>query len=231
MSDMPTQHDDDGISDDQPTTRLRRRRIPSYGHLKGREGDGSLPTVARPEEFGGRRHHANVILQSIIMTQYNLKQGIKKFDDKGKEAVLIELRQLHDRSVIEPVHKYDLTPAERKAALRYLMVLKEKDGGEIKGRGCANGRPQREHTTKEETSSPKVCTEALMLSCAIDATEGRDVATCDVPGAFMQTEMKGNMHMKLDGVMDEVIVKVDPKKYTKYIIKENGKDVIYVKLE
>jgi hypothetical protein len=68
-----------------------------------------------------------------------LKQGIKKFGDLGKAAVLTELQQLYDRDVMRPVNKYDLTPAERKGALRYLMFLKEKRCGTIKGRGCADG--------------------------------------------------------------------------------------------
>jgi hypothetical protein len=91
--------DDSAYNDNQPTTEprphLRQRRAPSYAHLKGRDGDGSLPTVARPHAFGGGKHQAHIILQSIVMTQYNLKQGIQKFGDKGKEAVMTELQQLH----------------------------------------------------------------------------------------------------------------------------------------
>jgi hypothetical protein len=75
MPKLHHRHDDnsDSDSDDepdnkQPLDRLRRRRTPNYGHLKGRDGDGSLPTVARPHEFGGRKHQSHVILQSIIMT-------------------------------------------------------------------------------------------------------------------------------------------------------------------
>ncbi len=98
------------------------------------------------------------------MTQYNLKQGIKKFGDVGKAAVLVELRQLYDRNVMSPINKYDLTAAERKGALRYLMFLKEKRCGKIKGRGCADGRSQREYMSEEETSSPTVATEALILT-------------------------------------------------------------------
>jgi hypothetical protein len=52
------------------------------------------------------------------MTQYNLKQGIKKFGDKGKEAGLTKLQQLYDRAVMEPVQKYDLAPAERKGSFK-----------------------------------------------------------------------------------------------------------------
>jgi hypothetical protein len=65
--------DDNNNDVDAPLPRLRRNRTPNYGHMKGRDGDGSLPTVARPEEFRGGRHQSHIILQSIIMTQYNLK--------------------------------------------------------------------------------------------------------------------------------------------------------------
>jgi hypothetical protein len=91
------------------------------------------------------------------------------------------------------------------------MFLKEKRCGKIKGRGCANGRSQREYMSKEETSSPTAATEALILTCIINAIEGCDVATCDIPGAFMQSDMKGKVVMKLEGVMAEVIIKIDPK--------------------
>jgi hypothetical protein len=186
-SDSDSDDKSDNDPNDKDLTKLRRNCTRNYGHLKGRDSDGSLTTVARPEEFRGGRHQAHVILQSIIMTQYNLMQGIKKFGYEGKQAVLTELRQLYDRDVMEPVSKYDLTPTERKGALCYLMFLKEKRCGLIKGRGCADGRKQRETMSKEDTSLPTVATESLMLTCIIDAIEGRDVATVDLPGAFMQS--------------------------------------------
>jgi len=49
------------------------------------------------------------------------------------------------------------------------MFLKEKRDGTIKARGCAEGRPHRINPNKEDTSSPTVLTEVMMLSCAIDA--------------------------------------------------------------
>jgi hypothetical protein len=134
-SDNESHNEEDGNT---PLPWLRRNRAHSYGHLKGRAGEGSLPTVARPDEFKGGRHQSHIILQSVILTQYNLKQGINKFGDQGKAAVLTKLRQLYDRDVMDPVNKYNLTRAERKGPLRYLMFLKEKRGGTIKGRGCAD---------------------------------------------------------------------------------------------
>jgi hypothetical protein len=40
---------------------------------------------------------------------------------------------------------------------------------------------------KEDASSPTVATEAVLLSCIINAEEGRDVAVIDIPNAFIQT--------------------------------------------
>jgi hypothetical protein len=36
------------------------------------------------------------------MTQHSVNKGIKKFGDAGVEAVLTEVRQLHNRKVLEP---------------------------------------------------------------------------------------------------------------------------------
>ena len=80
----------------------------------------------------------------------------------------------------------DLTWDIRKQALGYLMFLKRKRSGKMKGRGSANGRPQREYITKEESSSLTVLLYALMGSCVINAMEGRRVITVDIPGAFLQ---------------------------------------------
>jgi hypothetical protein len=100
-----------------------------------------------------------------------------------------ELRQLTVMNVMAGCDPKTLTREQRKKSLKYLMFLKEKRCGRVKGRGCANGRKQRVYKTKADTSSPTVSIEALLLSCMIDALEGRDVATCNIPGAFMQADI------------------------------------------
>jgi hypothetical protein len=67
------------------------------------------------------------------------------------------------------------------------MFLKEKRDGSLKGRTVAGGNNQRDYISKEDASSPTVATEAVLLSCIIDAEEGRDVAVIDIPNAFIQT--------------------------------------------
>ena len=109
------------------------------------------------------------------------------------------------------------------------MFLKQKRCGRIKGRGCADGRKQRLWKNKDETSSPTISVEALFITCLIDAKEGRDIATCDVPGAFMHADIDEVVHLRLDGEIADLLLKVDPS-YSKYAIKERGKTVIFTEL-
>ena len=168
--------------------------------------------------------------EETIFTQYNVRQGIKRFGQSGIDAIHKEMEQLHDMEVIDPILASNLTTKEKQAALAYLMFLKEKRDGQIKGRGCADGRKQRAYMSKEDTSSPTVMTESVMISCTIDAKERRDVATVDIPGAFMQAFMNEFVVVKLEGPLAKLLEKVKPELYTKFVTVENGKPVIYVRL-
>ena len=180
----------------------------------------------RPRDY----NHLHATLASTVMTQHSMKKGIKLFGEAGVEAVLQELKQLQDRKVLEPRSATNLSQSEKKAALQYLMFLKQKRSGKIKGRGCADGRKQREHTNKEDASSPTVAIESVLLSCTIDAKEGRDVATVNIPGAFMRADMDQVVHLKMQGQMAELLVKLNPKLYRKHVQTEGGKTVLHVEL-
>jgi hypothetical protein len=170
-------------------------------------------------------------LEHTMMTQFSIKRGIKEFGDAGVDAVLSELQQLHDRKVLQPTMANELTREEKRAALHYLMFLKKKRSGQIEGRECTDGRKQSLHTNKEDASSPTVAIEAVMLSCVIDAHERRNAATVDIPGAFMQADMDELVHMRLDGKMAELLMRVDPELYQPYVVYKNGKPVLYVVLK
>jgi Reverse transcriptase (RNA-dependent DNA polymerase) len=111
------------------------------------------------------------------------------------------------------------------------MFLKQKRNGTINGLGCADGQKQHEYTAKEDASSPTVAIEPVMLTSVIDTKENRDIETVDIPGAFMQADMDDIVHMKLEGKMAELLVKVDPKMYRKYVQTEKGKTELYVELK
>ena len=131
--------------------------------------------------------------------QMSLKAGLRAFGDDGAKAVQKEMKQLHHREVMIPVHKKNLTYEQRKEALAYLMFLKRKRCGKIKGRGCADGRKQRAYIAKEDLTAPTVSTEAVFLTAVIDALENRDIAVLDVPGAFMQANIDELVHVRFTG--------------------------------
>ena len=71
--------------------------------------------------------------------QMSLKAGLHTFGTDGMKAVEKEMKQLHHREVMIPVHKKSLTHEQRnKDALAYLMFLKWKCCRKIKGRGCVD---------------------------------------------------------------------------------------------
>jgi hypothetical protein len=84
--------------------------------------------------------------------------------------------------------------------------------------------------TKEESSSPTVAIESLMLSCIIDAKEHRDVATVDIPGAFMHTDMDEDIYMKIDGKMAELLSEINAS-YRSHVTVEHGKKCLNVRLK
>ena len=57
-----------------------------------------------------------------------------------------------------------------------------------------------------------------MLLCMIDTMEGQEVATADIPWAFLQNDYgKGDIHIKLEGDMATLLEEID-QEYYKYFI-------------
>ena len=175
--------------------------------------------------------HLHATLDHFSLTQYNLKRGLEVFGNEGILAVKKELQQLHERDVLIPVNADKLGTEMRRQALPYLMFLKQKRTGQIKGRGCDDGRRQRLYHNKEDASSPTVTLESVMITSAIDAKEGRDVATVDIPGAFMQAEMDELVYMKIEGSMVDLLVELEPEKYKQFVTFGTKGKILYVKLK
>jgi hypothetical protein len=214
-------------------TKLRNLRIKKvsdeFGDIRDELKSKQKPGAVFPTDTcSAKRLTAD--LEAIALTQYTLKRGLKEFGNDGVVALGKEMEQLHTRKVAKPVDGTHLTRDEKRASLRYLVFLTKKRCGRIKARGCADGRKQRETTSKEEASAPTVAIESVMLSATIDALEGRDVATVDIPGAFMQADIDEVVHVRFEGEIAEMLVKMDPKLYRKYVKDEHGKSVLYVEL-
>lgn len=162
------------------------------------------------------------MINHMCLTQMGMKAGLKKFGQAGVESIITEMKQFHDRNVVQPLKLNEITSDIKNKALGYLMFLKQKRCGKIKARGCADGRPQRVWKTKEEKSAPTVTTESVFIGSMMDAKEGRDVAHVDIPGAFLQTPASSDTYIKLEGGIVLALLKIDPswEQYVTY----RGKD-------
>ena len=86
----------------------------------------------------------------------------------------------------------ELTKQERERAQLALGYLTEKRDGTIKGRMVFNGKPTREWVSREESASPTASLEGIVITGVIDAHEGRDIMSSDIPNAFIQAELNRN---------------------------------------
>jgi hypothetical protein len=123
---------------------------------------------------------------------YGLKRGLKHFGEKGYNAAMEEMKQLHERVVFKSVSVHELTQQDKTRALESLIFLVEKRDGRIKARTCDNGSTQRSYINKEDAASPTALTKAFLITAAIKADEQRDIMTVDIPNSFLQTDIADN---------------------------------------
>ncbi len=107
---------------------------------------------------------------AYLMTQYNLKPGLMKFGAMGVTAAVKELTQLHIIDTWAPLKVSKLSREQQMCALSSLLFLQEKRTGDIKGRACINGVPQRAYIPKEDAASPTVLTKSTFITATIAAT-------------------------------------------------------------
>jgi hypothetical protein len=140
--------------------------------------------------------HQNADVVGMVMAQLSLKAATKKWGDEAKYAVTAEMKQLHWSNSYTPKHWHELSKGqeEKHAILESHIFVEEKRDGKLKARKVIGGNKQRDYITKEDASSPTVLAEAVMLTCAIDALEGRDVAVVDIPNEFVQTVIEDEEH-------------------------------------
>ena len=119
-------------------------------------------------------------------------EGIKNMETKQlfKEFKQLDEGPMEGKKVVEAIEYDTLTKQEKIEALEAVNLIKEKRDGNLKGRSCANGANQRRFlNTDEDILSPTVSNEVFITTSIIDTKEYRDVATADVPGAYLHAEM------------------------------------------
>ena len=172
------------------------------------------------------------VLGVIMIQTFSLKKGLAHFGKQGEDSVMKELQQHHDMETYHPVDPKSLTAAQRREAVNSLIFLIQKRTGEVKTRSCADGSKQRRRPgyKKEDNASPTVANEATMLIAAVNAFEGRDMMSIDLPGAFLHTLNDEEIFMLLKGPLAELMVLVAPKLYRPYVTYDSkGVPLMYVK--
>jgi hypothetical protein len=218
MEDVDEEDDDD--SDDDNNNNEDDNNIPSAPRgldstLDGKHWNNCVHTQYCMSVISG---YGN--LEATLSTpQYGFQKGLKLFGEGGYKATIKELdANLIGRNVIDMLTPDGITRDIFQISLGYLMFLKRKRCGKIKARGCADGRPQREYITKDQSSSPTVANNALFATCLVDAIEKRAVAICDIPGAFLQADWPQDepCYIRFEGIMVDMICQIEPK-YVKCI--------------
>ena len=168
--------------------------------------------------------------------QYIVQRGLKKFGQRGADAATKEMDQLHQRNCFTPIDVASLSEDERRKTVDALMFLGEKRDKTVKGRMVYNGKPTREWLSREDSTSPTAALESIMLTAIVDAKEGRDVMTADIPNAFIQTQLPNTkagderVIMKITGVLVDLLVDIAPEVYGPYVVTDKHRRVLYVQV-
>jgi len=223
----------------EPRYNLRPNRGRSYGHRLDHIMDDSNDPKTYERQFQfllqdgfssqDPMQVVGPLVHDFLLTQMTASRGIKKHGQRAVDALFQEFGQLDKKTVFEPQHARDLTKEQKKEALRAINLIKEKRDESLKGRSCADGSTQRNKYPKEQTASPTVSNDALMLSIMVDSLEERDVATADVVGAYLLADMDEYTLLKLSGEAVDILCKVNSR-YEQFVTMEHGQRVLYLKL-
>ncbi len=181
-------------------------------------------TIHRADDAMTTTSEDEMKVWGYMMTQYNLKPGLRKFGNKGEMAAVNELTQLHVTDTWKPMYADKLSREQQMQVLSLLLFLKEKRRRDIKGRACVNGAPQWAYIPKDEAASPTVTTESTFITALIAAKERHKVQCYDVPSAFVNTNIDEEVIMVLKGELAEMMIQNAPEVYRKYVSKDKKGD-------
>lgn len=152
----------------------------------------------------------------------SVKVGLTKWGDKARQAMLDELMMFLQLNVF--TFMPNPTKEQMRKALRVHCFLTEKRDGRIKARVVADGRSQIRYK-EEETYSPTVKLESIMLCSLIDALEKWHVVTIDIKEAFLKAHVPDDLELivKMEGELVELFAELNPE----FKLDENG--VLYLR--
>ena len=157
------------------------------------------------------------IIGVLLAQQFILMADLKKFGKPGYKSSVKGMNQLHDMTTFISLYPKKLTREDRINALSSIMLLVEKRDGTIEARTCADGSKQRRDDSynKNDYAYPTCANNSVMITSALEAKEGRDVAIIYIPGAYLHTYVdkhgKKRIIMLFKGELEDLMVMVDQK--------------------
>jgi hypothetical protein len=76
-----------------------------------------------------------------------------------------------------------------------------------------------------------VAVESVFVTSTIEARENREVVLIDIPRAFLHATNKDYVIMQMNRTLEELMAKMDPELYRKYLVDKKGKKVLYSRLQ
>ena len=256
--DLPLDSDDEEIIDDvsddeeaQPNEGTRRSTRVNAGtgvdRLEPRHDGKTHDDIKKKIQFlmSKEKEKDNKILFSFetgmkmatkaIFTQMQATTGFKIYGERAIAAMFKELKQLEHgpmpgKRVLRALDPDLMSMEDKRKALNAINLIKEKRDGTIKGRTCADGSKQHLYLKEyESVASPTVSLEGLFTTLLIDVYEGRDVATFDIPGAYLHAEMPEDktVILKLKGKFVSIMCEINPE-YKQFVRTEGKTNVLYL---
>ena len=154
----------------------------------------------------------------VIFTQMYSKKGIKLFGERDIAEIIKESRKLDKgvmpgKPVVIQLKPDEIIDVERRQSIEAVNIIKEQINGIIKGRTCANGIKQKSNLKEvESVASPTIFLEGLFTTLVINSYEGREVATFDVPVAYLHADMPKDKKflLKFRGTFVDVMCQINP---------------------
>lgn len=130
-----------------------------------------------------------------------------------RAAIEDEMNQIMDQGVFEPVNLETLSKTDVNKALNTVMLLTHKygpDGKFIKVKGRLVTKGYEDQDNQNETESPTVRPEVVMIGLNIAASRNYDIDLFDVGGAFLEADIKRpNLLIRVDEKIGDILEKRD----------------------
>jgi hypothetical protein len=87
------------------TVKKPQRLVPTFGNKTYQNTAAVTTHLVHPDAHLDSNY---VLVAHYIMAQFSMKAGLKRFKERGEEAVTKELSQLHSRDTFKPINPKDL---------------------------------------------------------------------------------------------------------------------------